>query len=101
MFGVLVGLDDVFWRSDFLMRFVKPDIEEKGDVGVATIVEPVDRFIDYDLAGVSFDLAEGFPVADEIGRIEMTGFCVVGGGEPVVEAMLGRSRFVVVVSFEW
>ena len=72
------------------MGFMEPDVEKEGLCRFSMFIEPGDGFIDHDLAGVAFDLAHGFSIANEVDRILVAGLGVVAGGKPVIKTMLFR-----------
>ena len=76
------------------MWLVKPDIEEERLLSIALLIQPGDRFIHDQLAGVSLKFANPFPVAPEVARVAMAGRCVQVGREPIVESVLVDPRLV-------
>ena len=76
---------------------VEPEGDEEGSVGVAFLIEPVNGFVDDELAGVAFHGPDGFAVAQKVGGIFVTGMSPIDQAEPVVEAMFGRRGVVAIV----
>ena len=76
------------------MRFLEPDVEKKGLVGLADFLQPVDSFIGNDLAGVAFYFTYFLSIAEKVCRVPVTRGGVVVGGEPVVESVVGQGRLV-------
>lgn len=73
------------------MRFVEPEIQEKGFAGRG--VEEADGFIDDEAGGVAGERSDGLAVADEIGGVGVARGGVVLRVEPVVEAVVARRGF--------
>ncbi len=76
------------------MRLVKPDVEEKGRIAGRAAFQPGNGFIDDELAGVALQFANRLSVSDKSLRIAVAWYGIVPSGEPVVEAVLVRGRFV-------
>ena len=75
------------------VRFIEPNVDEKWRVGL-TFVDPVNGFVDDDLAGVTFHGPNGFTVAQKVGGIFVTGMRPIDQAEPVIESMIRRGRII-------
>ena len=76
---------------------IEPEVEKEGLAGVTFLFEPVNGFINDELAGVAFHGTDGFAVAQKVGGIFVTGMSPIDQAEPVVEAMFGRGGVVAIV----
>ncbi len=92
----ITGDDLVGGRNDSV-GFIEPEVEKEGLAGVTFLVEPVNGFVDDELARVAFHGPDGFAVAQKVGGIFVTGISPIDQAEPVVEAMFGRRWFVAIV----
>ncbi len=81
--------DDLVGGCNDGVRFIEPDVDEKWCVG-SMFVDPVNGFIDNELAGVTFHGPNGFTVAQKVGGIFVTRMSTIDQAEPVVESMIGR-----------
>ena len=81
--------DDLVGGCNDGVRFIEPNIDEKWCVG-SMFVDPVNGFIDNELAGVTFHGPNGFTVAQKVGGIFVTRISTIDQAEPVVESMIGR-----------
>ena len=89
--------DDLFGSRNDGVGFVEPEVDEERSVGVAFLVEPVNGFVDDELAGVAFHGPDGFAIAQKVGGIFVAGMRAVDEAEPVVKAMFGRRGVVAIV----
>ena len=89
--------NDLVRRRDRVVGFVEPEIEKEGLVAVALLIEPCESLIDDDLTGIAFDGPNAFSVAQEVGRVLVTGARSIDDAEPVVEAMIGGSGIVAIL----
>ena len=85
--------DNLFGSRDD-RGLIEPEVEEKGSVGVAFLLEPGNGFVNDDLAGVAFHWSDRSAVPQKVGGIFVTGVSPIDQAEPVVEAMIGRGRIV-------
>ena len=88
--------DDLVGGCNDGVRFIEPDVDEKWCVG-SMFVDPVNGFIDNELAGVTFHGPNGFTVAQKVGGIFVTRMSTIDQAEPVVKSMLGRRGVVAIV----
>ena len=89
--------DDLVGGCNDGVRFIEPNIDEKWCVR-ANFVDPVNGFIDNELAGVAFHGSNGFTVAQKVGGIFMTGMRSIDEAEPVVESMIRRGGVIAPVN---
>ena len=89
--------NDLVRRGDRGVRFVEPEIEKEGSLGVAFFIKPGEGLVDDDLAGVAFHHADAFSIADKVGRVFVTWARAVDEAEPIVEAMIGGGGVVAIV----
>ena len=79
------------------VRFIEPNVDEKWCVR-AMFVDPVNGFIDNELAGVTFHGSNGFSVTQKVGGIFMTGMRSIDQAEPVVKSMIRRGGVIAPVN---
>ena len=79
------------------MRFIEPEIQKKGFVAVTLLIDPGKRFVDHDLAGITFHLSHAFAIAQEVGRVLVTAPRAVDDAEPIVKAVIGGSGIVAIL----
>ena len=50
--------------------------------------QPCDRFVDHNLAGITFSLSDGRAVANKIDRVLVAGLSIIGCGKPVIKSVI-------------
>ena len=70
------------------MGFVKPEIQKKGGLGMAMMIQPLDRLLRNQLTGIPFQRTNRQSVPNEIIGVLVAGRCVVPGSEPVIESVM-------------
>ena len=91
--GCLIGdfpvlANDLVWSGKRCMWFMKPHIEKEWCGICAFLFEPCNRFIDNQLARVSFEVANSFTIAPKVGRIPMGRRSIQIGCKPIVKSVL-------------
>ena len=86
--------DNVIRRRDRRMRLVEPDVEKERRARVTLFVQPRDRVVNDNLAGIPFNPADRLTVAEEVDRVFVARVRSAGHAEPVIKPVCIRGRFV-------
>ena len=89
--------DDLVGGRNDSVGLIEPEVEKEGLACVTFLIEPVNGFVDDELARVAFHGPDGFAVAQKVGGIFVSRISPIDQAEPVVEAMFGRRGVVAIV----
>ena len=85
--------NNIIRRCNDVVGLVEPQVQKERRLGITLFIEPRDRLINDDLAGIAFNLSYRLAVAKEVDRVLVARAGPAVHAEPVVKTMVFRRQF--------